>query len=387
MALNKITILNSGSGLNRPQSTNDGVSGFLFISSAATDVTITQAKITDPTQLDEFFGITATATTEAEGAVIKYHVEEYFRFSDSPVYIQFVLSTSDYSEINSLKDFSKGAIKQLGVFNADDDISSVDIQFLQGEAEKSDDEFAPMRFGFSAALTGTAEAAPTVKTENAPNVCVLIAQDLTDDSEAKRLFDAAYHVGAIGTFIGLVSQIPVHQSVAYVSASDLRGGGGWQDPGFTDGAKVTETTLVAMNAISENGYVFTRDYVGGDVITFTKALTAEVETSDFSLLQIGRVFDKASRTIYTALLPQLDAPLFVDDSGKLQAGTIAFFKNLAGSGLQVMKNVGEISSFSVSIDSSQDVISTSKLEIGATIIPVGSASEIEVKLGFSTSLS
>ena len=385
MGLNKITISRQDGGLNRPFQSSDGVSGLLYIASAFTG-TIAQAKITDPTQLDAEFGIPSSATTEAEGAVLKYHVEEYFRFSDSPIYIQTALASTDYSEITSLKNFSRGDIKLFGVINADEDIDSATIQLIQGEAESIEAEYAPTSFLYSAPITGNVDAQPDVKGETAKNVSVLLGQDLSEGSEGKRLFDAGYHTGSLGTCLGINSKNPVHMSQAYVAAGDLRGGGGYTDPGFIDGAKVSETTLTAMNAIVDNGYVILRDYVGLDTITFTKGLTAEADTSDFSLLQNNRVYNKSSRVIYASLAPQLDAPLYVDNSGKLQPGTVAFFKNLAGSGLQVMQNAGEISAFSVSIDATQDVLSTSKLEIVAKIIPVGSASEIEVKLGFSTSL-
>ena len=51
-----------------------------------------------------------------------------------------------------------------------------------------------------------------------------------------------------------------------------------------------------------------------------------------------------------------------------------------------MERDEEISAFSVIIDPAQDVIATSKLEITVKIVPIGTADEIEVTIGFATSV-
>jgi len=51
-----------------------------------------------------------------------------------------------------------------------------------------------------------------------------------------------------------------------------------------------------------------------------------------------------------------------------------------------MERDDELSAFGVTIDPLQNVLSTSKLEITISIVPIASADNIEVNIGFTTSL-
>ena len=51
-----------------------------------------------------------------------------------------------------------------------------------------------------------------------------------------------------------------------------------------------------------------------------------------------------------------------------------------------MQRDAEVSAFSVTIDPSQDILSTSTLEISVSIVPIGSADNIEVNVGFAVSI-
>ncbi|WP_222931261.1 DUF2586 family protein, partial [Xanthovirga aplysinae] len=86
------------------------------------------------------------------------------------------------------------------------------------------------------------------------------------------------------------------------------------------------------------------------------------------------------------MLPNLNAPLYVDASGKLSADTVASFQSQAQLRVEQMAKEGELSAYSVNINPDQDVLSTSSLSIDVTLVPVGLAREIKVNIGFSVQL-
>ena len=83
MALSGINILRQDGGLGRPLQSNDGISGLLFYSDTALDANVNTGnlKLTSDLDIEAVLGI--TGDTVAGGAVIAYHVSEYFRQSQS----------------------------------------------------------------------------------------------------------------------------------------------------------------------------------------------------------------------------------------------------------------------------------------------------------------
>jgi hypothetical protein len=95
---------------------------------------------------------------------------------------------------------------------------------------------------------------------------------------------------------------------------------------------------------------------------------------------------KAERSLRTFLLPYMSSPLKVNSDGTLSEDSVNFFITECKRALEVMERDEEISAFSVIIDPTQNVISTSKLEITVKIVPIATADEIEVTIGFATAV-
>ncbi|MGR3791563.1 DUF2586 family protein [Flavobacterium sp. TN-1] len=88
--------------------------------------------------------------------------------------------------------------------------------------------------------------------------------------------------------------------------------------------------------------------------------------------------------IYGAGRHQLSGPAYIDaDSGFLRAETVSGLEALAAEPLDQMMRDAELSGYSVTIDPTQQVLRTSKLEVLVKLIPVGVLRNIEVKIGLT----
>ena len=389
MALSSINILRQDGGLARPAASADGVSGLLFFGAGLdANVAVGFNKLTGPLDVEAILGI--TGDTVAAGAVIKYHIDEYFRQSESTLFVSIANSaTTDFSEIVELKDFALGEIRQIGIYDEAVELATSAITAIQGKALQCEQEFAPLQAIYSSELVSgeTVEVLGDLKGNDSHRVSVVIGEDLTSSSEAARLrTSGATLVGTVGTTLGTVSQALVHENIGWPGKFNLVESE-FQDPGFIDGSKYDSKSQTLLNNLDTDAYIFLRKFVGNNGTYHNFDYTATIETSDFQVINNNRTYDKAFRLLRSALLPQVNAPLFVDpSSGKLELGTIGYFKTLAEGALKLMDDSNEISGFSIDIDPDQNVLSTSKIEIVAKIVPVGVAKTIEVKLGFALSV-
>ncbi len=75
----------------------------------------------------------------------------------------------------------------------------------------------------------------------------------------------------------------------------------------------------------------------------------------------------------------------LNSDGTLTQDVVQQFKAVCEKALDQMRSNTEISQRQVSIDPTQDILSTNTLTISVSIIPIGSAETIEVNIGFTTS--
>lgn len=384
MALSSINILRQDGGLGRPLQSNDGISGLLFYATGLdANVNLGNLKLTSDLDIESILGI--TGDTVAGGAVIAYHVDEYFRQSQSTLYVNIVGSgNTDFDEIISMKNFSNGEIRQVGVYDEADFATSA-LTTIQSVADQAEAEYEPLQVVYSSPLPSgdSVEDLVDLKPNNAPRVSYTIGEDVTVGSEAARLrISGATLVGDLGTVMGSVSKASVHENIGWVSKFNLVETE-FQDPGFIDGTTAASKSKPFLNTLDGYFYIFLRKFVGANGTFHSFSYTTTLETSDFSTIENNRTYDKAFRGIYSSLLPQVNSPLYVNDAGNLEAGTIAYFETLTSAVLKLMEDAGEISGYLVDIDANQNVLATSKIEITAKIQPVGVAKTIEVKLGFT----
>ena len=382
MSLSNVNIIKSDGNIVSNPLNLDGVSGLIFF----TDETFVGASGSKYKLLDA----SSISTVFADGTIEAYHLNEYFSKSTYPLYVS-VYSTSPSTNITEVMDlirFSEGEIRQVGIHNGLTTFATSTITKLQAQAVVGDSEYTPFQMVYSAKFTGTVENFSTsgianITTLASPNVSYTIGQD--NNGTIFTTFNGVKHIGNIGKVLGLLSSASVHENIGWVAKFNCADT--VTVPGFTDGSLISAKTKAFLDNLDNFALLFYRKFNGITGVYVNYDYTAEdATTSDFAYQTIGRTYQKAFRNLRGAYLPSVNSPVYVDKSGKLSNGAIQFFKGLGAKQLQIMKDAGEISDFSIEIDSNQKVLVTKQLDVVAKIVPVGVSKVISIKLGFALSI-
>ena len=191
----------------------------------------------------------------------------------------------------------------------------------------------------------------------------------------------------MGATLGNVSFAKVSDSIAHVAKFNLVTGTGLDEVAFATTDLFRDIATNLKDTLNDFHYIFLRKIQGISGTFNSDSFTAITITSDFATIENNRTIDKATRNIRTNVLPNLNAPLFVNDDGTLTEDTISLFKNDSQRALVDMVADAELSAQEVTIDPSQDVLSTSKIVISVVLVPVGVARIIQFNIGFAVKLS
>lgn len=225
----------------------------------------------------------------------------------------------------------------------------------------------------------------------APNVHVVIAQDF-DYAEQDALFN---NYAAVGTFLGTMAAAEVHQNPGWVDEFNLTdvGAGRWLNAALSNHVAV-ETYQEDWDLLDSKGYIFTQTYarVAGYRWNNDHSCVAIVEDVEGNLneayARFGRTLDAAALSVYAALVGRVKSPQPVDpNTGKLPTVVIADFKAVAEK--RIDQDLSEnISGREVVIDPQSNLLPPDEtLEMAVRIVPFGSATQIEVKIGLVSSVN
>jgi len=391
--MNDIVFTKTQGGVLRSLPGEDHISGFVFYIADA-DL---PAGFSTTSRIKSYASI---ASVEEDGIVstsekwivkaIHYHLSEFFRIA--PQGIAYVglftpaAETYDYAEITTLQNAADGKIRQLGVYNPNNEIAGADITAMQAIATLLETQKMPLSIiaGLNLTSSATLAAAESLAAVGQANVSIVIGQD--GEGVAKTLFDDAGAIGSItcvGTILGMLSKASVHESIAWVQKFPS----GLNNPALADGELIKEIDASVLEALNTSRYIFLRKHVGIAGSYVNDSHTMELATSDYAYIENVRTIDKAIRGIRTYLLPYLSSPLYVDpETGKLRPDTVAFIETLAGKQLENMEADGELSGYSCEVDPAQNVLSSSEVEIVIKKIGVGVMRKVNVKIGYTTKL-
>lgn len=364
-------------------------------------------------------------------AVLHYHISEYFREQPKGVTWVgiFAQATYDATEVETIQNFANGEIRQLGIYLSHEVFASSQLTVTQGKLDTLEAEHKPLSVLFHSDLSSaTLSALANLTTLSNERVSMLIGEegdyhqpaydndkaylsgekvtfqgkayiskaattgnapwDATKWTELRENLQAisGFSIGTMGTTLGDVSFANVNENIGWVGKFNVVSGTGLDEVAFatTDLFKDIATSL--KDTLNDFHYIFLRKIQGISGTFNSDSFTAIIATSDFATIENNRTMDKAVRNIRTNVLPNLNAPLFVNDDGTLSEDTISLFKNDAQRALVDMVADGELSAQSVSIDPSQNVLSTSKIVITVVLVPVGVARQIEFNIGFAVKL-
>ncbi len=419
--LNDVVINKLSGGLGRRTPDRDMVSGLVF-DIALDNSTPPKPKKTSLTNnpnftvgtpirlasLEDAENVGITSVIDTDGCSVYYQVSQFFRINPSGDLWVMGIGATDYkdlvskSEVLLSDDSVNGEIRQLAVTYSNKDtvfnsLATPDGNSTEeavGEAAKITEkaflqDYRPLEIflegkGFGVFLKPDSSndgAIPGVSTAkdlrdlNAPNVSVTIAMD---KQKAK---DANYNnTAAVGVLLGAVSKAKVSENIAWIEKFNLTGDG-FRSVGFVGGENLpTEGDQGTLNAM---GYIFTRKHIGIPGVYFNDSHTCTKETDDFAFIESNRTINKAARIARTALLPKLNSPVLVDpETGKLPPSVVKGYETLCRSALERMISNEEASDIDVFVDPDQDILADSRLIVKMAIVPLGTARQIIVNLGF-----
>ena len=188
---------------------------------------------------------------------------------------------------------------------------------------------------------------------------------------------------AVGLMAGRLATLPVQRNIARVKNGALK------SVAMFIGEKPVEENASAVSDLYDAGYITPRKYVGKAGYFFTDDRLACEQTDDYAHITARRTIDKAYRIAYAALLELMMDELSVNEDGMLQNGIIMAWQQMMENAVnRAMTAAGELSADAdgtgckAYIDPTQNVLSTSKIELTLKVRPFGYARYVDVKLGF-----
>lgn len=323
-------------------------------------------------------------------AVWYYHISEYFRVQPKGnLFVGFyaVPGTYDFSEIVTMQTSAlvNGAIRQIGVYVDGSNFTAAMTTTLQAQALALDVLKMPVSILLGANILPATDVTSLTDLSiyNNYKVSVVISQD--NGGQGLALWNATgKSITTLGATLGAVSLASVHEDIAWVGKFNLSNGVELESVGFCNGTSGQSSN--ALDAIDLKRYVFLRKFPNVAGSFFNDSHTAVSKSSDYAYIENNRTIDKAIRGIDTALLPSLNSPLLLNADGTLANSTIAFFTSQAAIVTDDMVRNGEASAIGVLINPAQNVATTSKLIVTVNIVPIGVARNIQINIGFKTSL-
>lgn len=391
MALNKITFNINTAGLGTPLTSKDHISGIVFYNNTLPAGFSASDRVKTVFSLAEFEALGAIEGS-ADHAVEWYHVREFFQKHPQGElwvgYFAVPAGAPDFLEVQTMQNIALGTIRQFGVYFISAAYADAQVGALQAVAAAIDADKKPASILYGADISAVASVATLTDQRllNAPKVSVCIGQD--GGARGAALYIAkGYSITDLGAKLGAVSAANVNESISYEEKFPMVTDGSEFDVAhFANGQNVSLLSTALIEAVDNKGYNFLLKEVGFSNTFNNDSYTSVAETNDLATIENNRTIDKAKRVLRTYITPKLGSPLRVNSDGTLREDTIKTFKSLGNKGLSQMESNGELSAFEVIINSAQNVVSTSKLEITVKLVPVGVTREIIINLGFTPSL-
>lgn len=336
-------------------------------------------------------GVTGVAS---KLAVWHYHIAEFFRMQPKGVlFVGYYAVPSSYTftELTTMQNFADGKVRQFGVYLGSEchaytsaDLTAISLEIVTN----CDANQKPASALYAADLSGTADLTTLtdLNTLSANKASAIVGQD--GAALGYNLYKATgKSITNLGAALGAVAFSAVSDSIEWVGKFNVSNGTEMDMPAFANGDNVKDKAQSYLTTLDNLRYIYTQKFVGSAGTYFNDSHTAIVITSDYAYIENNRTIDKAIRGIYSSELPALGAPIVLNADGTLTNESLEYFKGLAELNLFQMIRDAELSAFEVTINSTQNVLSTSKLIIAVGLVPVGVARAIQVNIGFEVKLS
>jgi len=326
-------------------------------------------------------------------AVWHYHIAEYFRIQpQGNLFVGFFAVPGSYtfSEIITLQNYANGAIRQVGIYKDGAAFSAADITAIHNVCNtlvSQHKELIALYAADMAAVTDISTIAD-LSVLNANLCSAIISQD--GAALGAQLF-AAYgkSITTLGAALGAVALAKVSESIAWVQKFNISNGTECDTLAFANGKLFSDASVTdnLLSALQDKRYIFLRKFVGYAGSFFNENSSAIATTSDYAYISDNRTIQKATRGVYVSLVPVLNSPITLNADGTLADTVITYLETEAERNLAQMVRDGELSAEQVVVNPTQNILQTGLLVITVNLVPIGTARNIQVNIGFNVSIS
>ena len=329
----------------------------------------------------------------SQSAIHYYHISEFFRMQPKGIlYVGLYNTSTTYTEITDMQTYANGSMRQVAVFK-DGTWASGDITILNTIANTNKTNYKPLSVLYAGNLVATTDITTVFDFSNATTnlVTSVISQD--GGGKGNFLFESSLLSGAkksitnIGCALGTVALAKVSESIAWVGKFNISDGVENEIVEFCNGQLWTSLSQSALEGLFSKRHLWSKKFTGVSGTFWVDSSCAVATTSDYAYIENNRTICKAERNLYTAYTPLLNSPITFNANGTITDNTIAYFENVGNASLDQMVKDGELSAKSVTINPTQNVLSTSTLTIAVTLVINGVARIISIPIGFKPSIA
>jgi spore maturation protein SpmB len=325
-------------------------------------------------------------------AVWYYHISEYFRLQPQGnlyVGIYAVPGSYTFTEITTMQTYADGKIRQIGVFKDSAAFASADITAIHNVCAANVAAHKEIVALYGADLSGMSDISTIADLSSlTANYCSAVISQDGGALGATLFYATGKSVTTLGATLGAVAKAKVSHSIAWVAQFNISNGTECDVLAFANGVLFTHSSVTdsLLSALQNKRYIFLRKFVGVAGSYFNENSTSISTTSDYAYITDNRTIQKATRGIYSSVLPALNSPITLKSNGTLSDEAAAYFQGLAESPLNDMVRNGELSGFSVNVNVSQNVLSTGVLVINVTLVQVATGRNIVINIGYNVTI-
>jgi hypothetical protein len=323
--------------------------------------------------------------------IMHYHISEFFRMQPKGVLYVGIYATADvgtFSNVTDMQNFAQGEIKQIGIYYKSTAFSTAHCTTLQAIYASLYTNNKPLEIILNAEISGTADVGSltTLRSLTARNVSVCIGQD--GDAAGLKLYNATgKSIGMVGTLLGSVALSKVQECIDWRGKFNIDNGVEFNTLAFANGQKYTAISDSLLSTLDIYGYIYGEKEQDVEGSFFNDSWTAVSQSDDYCYIEANRTINKSIRKMRFYLIPALGGNVYLNTDGTLREDSLAYYEQLCQRGLDEMKSAGELSDAKASIDPTQDILSSSNLEITVQELPVGVSRTITVNLGYVTKIT
>lgn len=347
------------------------------------------------------FAVTIVAFTggvASKQAVWHYHIDEFFRRQPKGNLFIGMFAVPggayDFAEVASMQNFAVGKIRQVGVFKDSAAFSTADITAFHNACNAQVTLHKEIMGVYAADITAITDL--TTLADTSALTASLVMPVIGQDGGALGAFlyaTTGKSVTTLGATLGALALAKVSEDIAWVDKFNMSNGVELDIPAFANGQLVRDLSEGLLSSIQDKAYNFLRTFVGVPGSFFNEDRTAITVQSDYAYASNVRTIQKVQRGVYTGMIPALNSPITLNANGTLSNVSIEYLSTLAEKNLFQMQRDGEISGseeqpgFQVAISPTQNVLSTGRVVVTVSVVPIGVARNIIVNIGFNVSIS